>query len=114
MSKYPQCMQDISFWLPPSPSQDSGGEKAERKEEEEDSSDFSSNDFYDLVRSVGGDLVEQVELIDDFFHPRRGQRSQCYRIVYRSLERTLTHEEVGEVHRGVEREAEARLGVKVR
>lgn len=41
VSIYPQCHNDISFWLP--------------KDVQ-----FSPNDFYDLVRSVGGDLVEQV------------------------------------------------------
>lgn len=41
ISQYPQCINDISFWLP-----------SDVK--------YSSNDFYDLVRTVGGDLVEQV------------------------------------------------------
>jgi phenylalanyl-tRNA synthetase alpha chain len=36
----------VSFWLP------SGGEE------------FSPNDFYDLVRSIGGDRVEQVTARD--------------------------------------------------
>ena len=45
ISKFPQCSNDISFWLPKHVS----GEEL-----------FSPNDFYDLVRSVGGDLVEQV------------------------------------------------------
>ena len=31
---------------------------------------YSENDFYDLVRSVGGDNVENVELFDTFFHPK--------------------------------------------
>ena len=48
ISKFPQCSNDISFWLPKHVS----GEQL-----------FSPNDFYDLVRSVGGDLVEQVCLL---------------------------------------------------
>ena len=44
ISKYPQCINDLSFWLP------SGGDD-----------EYSENDFYDLVRSVGGDVIEQVQ-----------------------------------------------------
>merc|ERR1712107_378602 len=55
-SKQPQCYNDISFWLP--------------------NTDFSSNDFYDLVRSVGGENVEQVNLVDEFFHKKKGLQSQ--------------------------------------
>ncbi|KFO33761.1 Phenylalanyl-tRNA synthetase, mitochondrial [Fukomys damarensis] len=40
---------DISFWLP--------------------SENYAENDFYDLVRTIGGDLVEKVDLIDKFEHP---------------------------------------------
>ena len=40
VSQYPQCTNDISFWLP--------------------NDSVSPTDFYDLVRNVGGDLVEQV------------------------------------------------------
>ncbi|KAJ8870394.1 hypothetical protein PR048_029415 [Dryococelus australis] len=43
VSIYPQCPNDISFWLP----QDQT---------------YSPNDFYDLARSVGGDIIEQVML----------------------------------------------------
>ncbi|KAG9356065.1 hypothetical protein JZ751_000909 [Albula glossodonta] len=50
LSKYPPLLNDISFWLP------EGG--------------YSENDFYDLVRSIGGDLVEKVSLIDKFTHPK--------------------------------------------
>ena len=44
VSQFPQCTNDLSFWLP-----------AELKVE-----DFSSNDFYEIVREVGGDIVEHV------------------------------------------------------
>lgn len=44
VSKYKQCINDISFWLPKD-------------------KDYDPADFYDLVRSVGGSLVEQVVAI---------------------------------------------------
>uniref|UniRef100_A0A8C9XE98 Phenylalanyl-tRNA synthetase 2, mitochondrial n=1 Tax=Sander lucioperca TaxID=283035 RepID=A0A8C9XE98_SANLU len=47
LSKYPPLHNDISFWLPES------GESADGRES------FTENDFYELVRSVGGDLVEK-------------------------------------------------------
>uniref|UniRef100_A0A8C9X9K0 Phenylalanyl-tRNA synthetase 2, mitochondrial n=1 Tax=Sander lucioperca TaxID=283035 RepID=A0A8C9X9K0_SANLU len=56
LSKYPPLHNDISFWLPES------GESADGRES------FTENDFYELVRSVGGDLVEKVSLVDQFTH----------------------------------------------
>jgi hypothetical protein len=41
-SKYPPCYKDIAFWLP------------------EDGS-FVANDFFELARGIGGDLIEQIE-----------------------------------------------------
>ena len=98
VSKFPSCTNDLSFWLPPQ----------EAKEE------FSENDFYDLVRSVGGDLVEQVKLFDSFFHPKKKLSSQSYRITYRHMERTLTQVEVNSVHQQVQKAAEEMLGVTIR
>ncbi|XP_026984079.1 phenylalanine--tRNA ligase, mitochondrial isoform X3 [Sagmatias obliquidens] len=51
LSKYPAVINDISFWLP--------------------RENYTENDFYDLVRTIGGDLVEKVDLIDKFEHPNR-------------------------------------------
>lgn len=50
VSAYPQCANDLSFWLP-------DHTKIE---------DFVENDFFDLVRDVGGDVIEQVKFCFDF------------------------------------------------
>ncbi|XP_025414261.1 probable phenylalanine--tRNA ligase, mitochondrial [Sipha flava] len=95
VSIYPQCINDISFWLP-------------------EEKPYCSNDFYELVREYGGHLVEQVKLIDEFQHPKTKNVSHCYRIVYRHLERTLNQEEVNEVHKLIETNATKILGIKIR
>jgi len=98
-SKFPQCVNDISFWLP--------------KAEEGDDL-FSPNDFYDLVRDIGGDLVEQVKLVDEFTHPKKGLNSQSYRIVYRHMSKTLTQDEANVLHKSIEAAASDSLGVTIR
>ncbi|XP_055347037.1 phenylalanine--tRNA ligase, mitochondrial-like [Paramacrobiotus metropolitanus] len=93
ISVFPQCINDIAFWI---------GDK------------FEKNDFYELVRNLGGELVEQVRLIDEFKHPKTGETSNCYRIIYRHMEKTLTKEEANVVHKAIEEAAVQKLGVKIR
>ncbi|KAL1116920.1 hypothetical protein AAG570_005389, partial [Ranatra chinensis] len=95
VSVYPQCINDMSFWL--------------AKE-----GHYEANDFYELAREVGGDLVEQVKPIDEFVHPKTGRKSVCYRIVYRHLERNLTQREVNVVHKRIGDAAVEQLGVVIR
>ncbi|KAL9656371.1 hypothetical protein ABK040_005137 [Willaertia magna] len=76
-SKYPGCYKDISFWI--------------------DGKKWSDNDFYEIVRELAGDLVENVSIVDDFVHPKTGKRSKCYRIMYRSMDRSLTNEEIDNI-----------------
>ncbi|CAL8402091.1 unnamed protein product [Gadus morhua 'NCC'] len=104
LSKYPALHNDISFWLP----EDERGREAGRESGRER---YTENDFYELVRSIGGDLVEKVTLVDSFSHPKTGRRSHCYRIVYRHMERTLTQQEVNRVHKEIESSVELELGV---
>ncbi|XP_057680183.1 phenylalanine--tRNA ligase, mitochondrial isoform X2 [Corythoichthys intestinalis] len=96
LSKYPPLRNDISFWLPA------------------DEAAFHANDFYELVRAVAGDLVEEVTLLDDFTHPTSGRRSLCFRLVYRHTERTLSQREVRRVHGEIQRRAQTQLGVEGR
>ncbi len=75
-SKYPPITRDISFVV---------------------SNDFVPNNYFDLIRDLGGDLVEQVELLDKYENAEKFGKdkiSYTYRIIYRSNERTLTTEEI--------------------
>lgn len=78
------------------------------------SSAFHENDVMEIAREVCGDLVEDVRLTDEFTHPKTGRKSLCYRINYRSLERTLTNEEANELHERLRTLLVARLGVELR
>ncbi|XP_077480437.1 phenylalanine--tRNA ligase, mitochondrial isoform X2 [Stigmatopora argus] len=96
LSKYPPLRNDISFWLPA------------------DGAAFHTNDFYELVRAVAGDLVEEVTLLDDFTHPTSGRRSLCFCLLYRHTERTLSRREVRQVHGEIQRRVQTQLGVEGR
>ena len=95
-SKYPSCYKDVAFWLP------------------ENAGDYVENDFFELVRSIGGDLVEKVELMDRFCHPVSSRVSHMYRIVYCSMERTLTNEEVNDLQDTLREGVSSKLGLELR
>lgn len=93
VSKEPALINDISFWIP---------------------DEFCPTDFYDLVRNVAGDLVENVSLVDEFSHPKSGEKSHCYRLCYRHLSRPLSQSEIGQINEEIKREIVAQLGVRGR
>lgn len=94
ISQYPQCINDMSFWLP--------------------EHSLDPTDFYEIVRNVGGNIVEQVRLVDEFVHPKTQRKSHCYRITYRHMERTLTQLEVNALHKSIADEATSKLGISIR
>lgn len=106
-SKYPACFKDVAFWLRSSSGAAGGGLKS-------NSQDFHENDVMEIIRDVGGTNVEDVKQIDRFTHPVSGRQSLCYRINYRSLERTLTNEEANAMHADVRKQLVDRLGVELR
>jgi phenylalanyl-tRNA synthetase alpha chain len=96
VSKYPPVTRDISFIVPKS---------------------FSPNDYFDLVRDIAGNLVEQVELIDEYENAEKfgaGKKSYAYRVIYRASDRTLTSEEVDVLHKKLEQETAKEFNATVR
>ncbi|CAI0604608.1 unnamed protein product [Linum tenue] len=91
-SKFPPCYKDMSFWINES---------------------FTENNLCEVVRGVAGDLAEEVQLIDNFTN-KKGMTSHCYRIAYRSMERSLTDEEINELQRKVREQVETKLNVELR
>jgi phenylalanyl-tRNA synthetase alpha chain len=97
VSKYPAIVRDISFIV----------EKA----------NFAPNNYFDVVRDVVGDLAEEMALIDEYENAAKfgeGKKSYAYRITYRSLDRTLTDEEVNTMHKKLEEETKRVFGGEVR
>jgi len=101
-SKYPLCYKDVSFWLPSTSKQEEQGKP------------FHSNDVYEIIRSLAGDLVERVELFDQFVNKKTQRTSHAYRVTYRHMDRSLTNEEVDEIQFAVRKELVDKLAVELR
>lgn len=95
VSIYPQCTNDMSFWLP-------------------DGSQLMPNDFYDIARDIGGDVIEQISVVDQFTNPKTNRRSHTYRIIYRHMERNLTKFEVNNIHKKIGKVMTEKFNVVIR
>ncbi|MGC9598795.1 MAG: hypothetical protein ABSE18_00185 [Minisyncoccia bacterium] len=96
VSKYPPVTRDISFVV---------------------GADFVPNNYFDVIRDIGGDLVEEVALLDKYENPEKfgaGKTSYTFRVVYRSNERTLTNAEVDVMHHALEKKTAGEFGGTVR
>jgi phenylalanyl-tRNA synthetase alpha chain len=96
VSKYPPVVRDISFIV---------------------KNDFVPNDYFDLVRETAPNIVEEVELLDKYENVQKfgeDKISYAYRITYRSLDKTLTNEEVDSIHKKIETVTTETFGAVVR
>ncbi|OGF80792.1 hypothetical protein A2930_01525 [Candidatus Giovannonibacteria bacterium RIFCSPLOWO2_01_FULL_45_34] len=96
VSKYPPITRDISFVV---------------------NKDFIPNNYFDLIRDLGGDLVEQVELLDKYENAEKfgeGKISYAYRIIFRSNERTLITAEADEIMKNIYGETEKQFNAELR
>lgn len=99
-SKYPPCFKDVSFWL--------------NQAGTSDAKSFHVNELNDLLRQIAGDLIETVELVDQFTHPKTNRESHCYRITYRSMDRSLTNQEIDALQEQVRDKIANQLNVELR
>jgi len=96
VSKYPPVIRDISFVVDKS---------------------FVPNNYFDLIRDIGGTLIEEVHLTDSYENDEKfgaGKISYAYRITYRNLDRTLTNEEVDVLHKKIEAATTSEYSATVR
>ena len=96
VSKFPPITRDISFVV----------EKG-----------FFPNQYYDLIRDIGGDLVEQVELLDSYEDEKKfghEKISYTFRIIYRANDRTLVSEEVDKIQDTLYKETASQFNAEMR
>ncbi|MBU6500306.1 MAG: hypothetical protein KGJ89_00545 [Patescibacteria group bacterium] len=96
VSKFPPITRDISFVVDKS---------------------FVPNNYFDLIRDIGGDLVEEVSLLDKYENAEKfgvDKISYTYRIIYRSNERTLKTEEIEPLQNKVIDETKGQFNAEIR
>lgn len=96
VSKFPPITRDISFIVP---------------------NGFAPNNYFDLIRDLGGQLVEEVTLLDHYGNDDKfgsGNTSYTYRIIYRSNERTLATAEIDPIQATIAQETISQFGAQIR
>lgn len=78
-SELPSQTNDVSFWLNPEHVVDDDSTKAGWRW-------IRENDFFDLVRDVGGDIIERVTCIDQYFNKKTNRHSCAYRFSFQPLD----------------------------
>lgn len=98
-SKYPPVQRDISFWV-------------NGFAENQEGLWIEHNNFCEIVRELGGDLIESVSVIDRF--QKKDKVSLAYRIIYRSNDRTLLNEEINQIQEGIRNQISNRFNIELR
>ena len=96
VSRYPGTFRDISFVIDKS---------------------INLNNYYEIVRDCGENIIEEVKLFDQFENDKKfgaGKKSYTFRIVYQSHERTLTNEEVNKIQDEIVAKTKSELQAVVR
>ena len=97
VSKFPPAIRDISFIVPKT---------------------FVPNDYFDVAReNAPENTIEEIALIDKYENDAKfgpDKMSYAYRLTYRSLEKTLTNEEVDAIHKKIEGATISAFGAVVR
>ena len=74
-SELPSQTMDISFFIPI--------DRLQIKESTHEQSKWiDENDFFELIREYGGDMMEECKLIDNFYYKKLNKYSRAYRLTY--------------------------------
>lgn len=118
VSDYPPVFKDISFLV--SKNKFIKDNKDSEKNWQIELTKESEADLFDIswiARDVSWDIIEAIELIDIFENDKKfgiDKKSVCIRITFRSLERTLTNEEINKIYFEIRRKMEKELGLELR
>lgn len=96
VSKYPPISRDISFVI---------------------DKNINLNNYYELVRDCAENLIEEVKLVDQYENDEKfgkDKKSYTFNIIYRSLEKTLTNQEVNKIHDKIVEQTKEELRAVVR
>jgi len=96
VSKYPETSRDISFIIDKS---------------------INLNQYYEIIRDLANNLIEKVELVDEYEDEKKfgkDKKSYTFRIIYQSLERTLTNEEINKIQEEIREKTKEELKVILR
>lgn len=96
VSKFPQTTRDISFII---------------------DKNINLNNYYEIVRDFADNLIEEVKLLDEYENEEKfgkDKKSYTFRIIYRSLERTLTNEEINKIQEKIREKTEKDLKAVLR
>ncbi|MDD2732090.1 MAG: hypothetical protein PHI53_02745 [Candidatus Pacebacteria bacterium] len=96
ISKYPAASRDISFII---------------------DENINLNNYYEIVRDLADDLIEEVKLLDEYKDENKfgkSKKSYTFRIVYRSFERTLTNEEINNIQEKIREKTKQDLNAVLR
>ena len=96
VSKYPETSRDISFII---------------------DKNISLNNYYEIVRDFDENLIEEVKLIDEYEDKEKfgeDKKSYTFRIIYQSLEKTLTNEEINKIQEEIREKTKQDLSAILR
>jgi len=96
VSKFPETVRDISFII-------------DKK--------INLNNYYEIVRDFADNLIEEVKLLDEYENEEKfgvDKKSYTFRITYRSMERTLTNEEINKIQEKIRQKTEQDLNAILR
>jgi phenylalanyl-tRNA synthetase alpha chain len=76
-SELPNQSKDISFWIP---------------NDKTDGDNWSEeNEFFDIVRGLGDNYIEEVKLFDKFYNKKKDIYSRAYRITYSPFDPSMNN-----------------------